>query len=237
MTPCVRAAIVTAVLLALAAGGAAPAGSATSPDDRVLPVDQYTTDKARRLAATHERALRDLSATIYHCLPWLEVHKTSIGFYRPKGASQDDRYLSMRVYIEQDASPQFARLARDARAAAMFSRYVGPLLRRMAADRNLVADASLDGFSVILDWVKPTPRPAGGSPVHETIAVFIPKPTAVDYLGGRLEVGGLADVARVLSWDGETALGQIKLTAWDDNFVATHKVANYELDKNITCSR
>lgn len=237
MTPRIAAAIRTLMLLVLMAGGAAPVGAAAPAADRVLPVDQHTTDKARRLATTHARALRELSATVYHCLPWLAVHKHSIGFYRPKGATRDERYLSMRVYIEQDASPQFARLTRDERAAAMFSRYVGPLLHRMAADRALVADASLDGFNLILDWMKPAPRPAGGQPVHETIAIFVPKSAAVDYLAGSLEVGQVADVARVLGWDGETALGQMKLTAWDDDFVATHKVANYELDKGVTCPR
>ena len=215
----------------------APAGRALAlaSDDAILPVDQHTSDKARRLATTHARALQDLSVGVYDCLPWLAVQRQSIGFFRPKGAAQDDRYLSMRVYIEQNPSRQFASLAVEQRASAMFSRYVGPLLRRMAADPGIMTDASLDGFNIILEWLKQMPREAGERPVHETIAVFLPKSAVGEYLKGRVPVGGLADAARVLGWDGETALGPLKLTAWDDNFVATYKIANYEVEKGVTC--
>jgi hypothetical protein len=203
-------------------------------DDRVLPLDQHSSDKARRLAKTYARALRELSAGVYHCLPWLEVSKQSIGFFRPKGATHDERYLSMRVYIEQDASPQFARLAAEERAAAMFSRYVGPLLKRMAAERALFDDSDLDGFTVILDWTKPTPRDAGERPMTETIAVFVRKSMAAEYVTGRVPVSRLAE-ARTLAWDGETARGPVRLTAWEDDFVKTYKVANYQLEKGVTC--
>src|SRR2546430_9691537 len=36
-------------------------------------------------------ALRELNEGVYHCLPWLEVQKQSIGFFKPKGATQDDQ--------------------------------------------------------------------------------------------------------------------------------------------------
>jgi hypothetical protein len=39
----------------------------------------------------------------------------------------------------------------------------------------------------------------------------------------------------VLGWDGETALGPLRLAAWDDNFVSTYKVKNYELEPGVTC--
>ncbi|HSF05385.1 MAG TPA: hypothetical protein VLG10_06290 [Methylomirabilota bacterium] len=219
------------LLVAVGPGTTAWAGPA---DDRLLPADQHSSDKARRLAKTHARALRDLSAGVYHCLPWLELHKQSIGFFRPKDASQDERYLSLRVYIEQDASPQFARLGADERAAAMFSRYVGPLLKRMGSERTLLDDPDLDGFTVILDWTKPAPRAASEQPITETIAVFIKKAMAAEYLAGRVPVGRLAE-ARILAWDGETARGQMRVTAWEDDFVATYKVANYQLDKGVSC--
>jgi hypothetical protein len=219
------------LLLALGPGSMTWAGPA---DDRLLPADQHSSDKARRLAKTHARALRDLSAGVYHCLPWLELPKHSIGFFRPKDASQDERYLALRVYIEQDASPQFARLGADERAAAMFSRYVGPLLTRMGAERTLLDDADLDGFTVILDWAKPAPRAESARPITETIAVFIQKSMAAEYLAGRAPVGRLAE-ARILAWDGETARGQMRVTAWEDDFVATYKVANYQLEKGVSC--
>jgi hypothetical protein len=224
---------VVAVVVALLTltGGVA---FATPPTDRVLPADQYTTDKSRRLGTTHVRALQELNAGVYHCWPWVETQRASIGFYRPKNAQQDDRYLSIRIYIEQDPSPAFGKLPFEQRAAAMFSRYVGPLLKRMGADRRLLDDADLDGFTIILDWTKPTPQAAGARPITETIAVFIKKPMAAEYLAGRAAVARLAE-ARILAWHGETALGQMRLTAYDDDFVATYKVANYQLEKGVTC--
>jgi hypothetical protein len=229
----VRFVLLVAILVALGAAGRLPAWAA--PDDGILPVDQYTSDKARRLATTHAQALRELSATVYHCLPWLEVQKHSIGFFRPKGAAQDERYLAMRVYVDQEPSPAFTRMSREERIAAMFSRYVAPLLRRMTADRRLLADAQVDGFTVIVEWLKPAPRGAADRPVHETLAVFIPKAVAADYLHGRLPIGQLSARSRILAWDGEAALGELSLEAWEDDFVATYKVAHYELAQGITC--
>ena len=210
-------------------------GAAAAPtEDRLLPVDQYTSDKARTLAMTHAGALRELSAGIYHCMPWVEVQKHSIGFFRPKHVTRDDRYLSLRIYIEQDPSPEFARLRVEDRASAMFSRYAGPLLRRMTKDPAVAADSALDGFTLILEWMKQVPR-AGDRPVHETIAVFIETTTARDYLTGADSITEMAAKTRVLGFDGETALGTIRLAVWDDNFVKTYKVANYVLEPGVTC--
>lgn len=225
-------AVVVGTLLVLTAGAAA---LAAPPADRVLSAEQYTTDKGRALATAHVRALQELNAGLYHCWPWVEVQKASIGFYRPKNAQQDDRYLSARIYIEQDPSPAFAKLRFEERATAMFSRYVGPLLRRMTKDPSLPADPKLDGFTAILEWMKPAP-PIGGRPVHETVAIFIDKASALDYLSGRADIKMLATRARVLGFDGETALGIVTLgPTWDDNFVSTFKVANYQLEHGVVC--
>jgi hypothetical protein len=222
---------VVLALLTLTAGTAV----AAPPADRVLAAEQYTTEKGRGLAVTHARALGELNAGIYHCWPWVEVQKASIGFYRPKNAQQDDRYLSARIYIEQDPSPAFGKLRFEERSTAMFSRYVGPLLRRMTKDSALAADARLDGFTAILEWLKPVP-PIGGRPVHETIAVFIDKASALDYLAGRSDIKTLTSRARILGFDGETPLGTIALgPTWDDNFVTTFKVANYQMEPGVTC--
>jgi hypothetical protein len=224
------AAVAAAASVALA-GGVAAAPS----DDRILPVPEYTSEKAKNLAVTHLRALRALNGELYHCVPWVEVQRHSIGFFRPKHIARDDRYLSVRIYIEQDPSPQFAALRVEQRAGAMFSRYVGALLKRMTQDRAIAADPSIDGFTVILEWLKQAPRAAGARPVHETIAVFVEKAIAMDYLAGRLRSREVADRAKVLGFDGETALGELRLAAWDDNFVASYKVANYEVEKGVTC--
>lgn len=224
--------LVAAALLAAAPGLAT---AAAPPDDRVLAADQYTTEKGRSLARAYARDLREINTGIYHCIPWVEVQKESIGFFRPKHLTQDDRYLSLRIYIEQDSSPAFARLPVEERASAMFSRYVGPLLRRMTRSPALLADSSLDGFTIILEWMKQAATAAGERPIHETIAVFVPKALVTDYLGGRASASDVAARGRVLGWDGETALGPLRLSAWEDDFVTTHKVKNYQLEPGVTC--
>jgi hypothetical protein len=223
------AALVVACLMAAGRAAAAP------PEDRLLPVELYTSDKAKALGTTHREALRSLNAGVYHCMPWVEVQKHSIGFFRPKQVTADDRYLSIRIYIEQDPSPEFARFRVEERASAMFSRYVGPMLRRMTKDPAVAADPALDGFSVILEWMKQIPRAAGERPIHETIAIFIDKQVAVDYLANAIAIADVAKQARVLAFDGETPLGPLKLAVWDDNFVSTFKVSNYVLEPGVTC--
>ena len=221
-----------ALAVVILAGGVA---IGAPPTDLVLPAHEYTTEKARRLATAHAQALQELSARIYHCLPWIDVQKGWIGFYRPKNAQQDDRYLSVHIFITQDPSPAFGDLPFEQRSAAMFSRYVGPLLRRMTENPAVAADSNLDGFTVILEWMKQV-APVGGRPIHETVAVFTDKASALDYLAGRSDIRTLASRARVLGFDGQTALGQITLgPAWDDNFVHTFKVANYQLEPGVRC--
>ena len=143
------------LLAALAASLVAAGGVlAAPPEDRIVPADQHSSEKARSLAAKYLNALRELNAGIYHCVPWVEIGRESIGFFRPKHLPGDDRYLSLRIYVEQDPSPQFAALRFEERAAAMFSRYVGGMLRRMAAHAAVLADPALDGFTVIVGWLK-----------------------------------------------------------------------------------
>jgi hypothetical protein len=225
-----RIASILVVVLLLATGAA----SAAPSEDRILALDRYTSDKGRALGNTYGATLKQINTSIYHCMPWLEVPKEGIGFYKPRDASKDDRYLSLRVYIEQEPSTQFAALPMEQRASSMFSRYTGPLSRRLSGNGAMVNDSSLDGFTVILEWLKETPM-SGGRPVHETIAVFIDKATALEYLQGMVKGPELAERARVYGWDGETPLGRLRLASWDDNFVATYKVANYQLAPGVSC--
>ena len=108
-------------LLALSCTTGLATAAPAAPADRVLPIDQYQSEKARRLATTHAGALRDLAAGVYHCMPWVDVQKHSIGFFKPKHVEKDDRYLSIRMYIEQDPSAEFAALSMEQRATSMFS--------------------------------------------------------------------------------------------------------------------
>ena len=203
--------------------------------DRLLPLDQYTAEKGRRLATAHAAALEQLATTLYHCLPWTETQKHSIGFFHPKHLKGDERYVSVRLYIEQDPSVQFSSMAIEERAASMFSRYVGAMLRRMTRDAALRDDRALDGYTVILEWLKQGARGASARPVHEAIAVFMDRATVGDYLAGTISGNELAQRATILGFDGETALGPLKLAAWDDDFVATYKPKNYQLAAGVTC--
>jgi len=207
---------------------------AAPPDDRILAVDQYTSEKARTLARKYAPALRDLNAGIYHCLPWLEVSKESIGFFRPKHLAPDIRFLSLEITVEQEPSREFARQSVEQRASAMFSRYVGPMVRRMARTAAFITDPMVDGFTVIVHWLKPTIE-AGAQPVNETIAAFIERSVVADYLAGRARASDLASRATVLGFDGKTALGRLSVSGWEDDFVKTFQIANYRLEPGVTC--
>ena len=227
--------LITATVFVAIGLGPTWGAAAAPPEDRILSIDQYTSDKARALAQKYGVALRELNARIYHCLPWLDVKKEGIGFFRPKGAPRDERHLSLNVYIEQDPSPAFVTLQVEGRGSSMFSRYVGPLLKRMAHNAALLSDPLLDGFTVILSWLSHAPQTASGRPVHETIAAFMEKPAVADYIAGKLPIRDLAAQARVLAWNGETPLGPLRSQGWDDNFVATFKLANYQPEPGASC--
>jgi hypothetical protein len=221
------------LVLTLSVGGAA----AAPPTDRVLPAEQHTSDKGRRLAGTYQRDLQQLSAEIYNCLPWVDVRKNGIGFYKPKHLTGDPRYLSLNIEVEQEPSAEFSAFTREERASRMFSRYVGPMLQRIAEHQALVREPQVDGFTVIVSWLKAIPKKGGAPAVNETIAAFMSKAVAEDYLQGRLPIAELADRAYVLAWDGETPVGPIRVTAWNDNFLATYKIANYQPEPGVTCSQ
>jgi hypothetical protein len=234
MSTGVRRGLAAVMLVAVALSTPLPAPAAPS-DDSVMPVDQHTSEKGKRLAAKYTPALRELSAKVYHCMPWVEAKKNGIGFYKPKHLEGDNRYLSINLYIDQQPSPEFAAFSIEERASRMFSRYVGPMVRRMAATPGLLNDSSLDGFTVILEWLKQMPTSPNARPVHETIASFLDRASAADYVAGRVPARDLASRARVLAWDGETSLGPIRLTSWEDDFVTTYKVANYQVAPGVSC--
>ena len=227
--------VLALALLAAPVLGLVGAASSAPEEDRILPADRYTTEKAKALAKAHMGALRELNAFIYHCVPWVETEKQSIGFFKPKYLTEDDRYLSIRIFIEQDPSPAFASLDHSNRAAAMFSRYVGFLLKTMTKSPEILPDQRVGGFITILEWRKEGSE-QGGRPVNETIAVYVPKPLAQEYLSGKMKIDELARQAKVMGWDGEKALGELKVPAWEDNFVYTYKIPNYKAEPEAKCS-
>jgi hypothetical protein len=204
-------------------------------DDAIMSIDQYKTAKARSLATTHQPLLKQMREEIYYCMPWVGVQKAGIGFRQPKGAVEDDRYLSVWIVIDQDEDARFAALPAERRASSMFSRYGTDLLRRMAALGPLVADPNVQGFSVVLSWLKPGTG-GSGQPVNETLALFVDKQTALGFLGKRVAAGEFTRRAKFSVFDGVQDMGRLPLEVWEDSFVRTHKVANYEAPKGQRCS-
>jgi hypothetical protein len=221
------------LVIALGAGVApAPAGPV---EDKLIPLERYATPKARALASAHRLQLLKYSEYVYGCLPWLDVQKQSIGFQRPKFAEGDDRYFSTWIVVDQKDDPQFAAIPQPRRMSAMFSRFGMDLLRRMATLHEVVADANVEGFSVVTSWLKPGSLAPGAQPVNESIAVFMDKKTALDYLERRITAAELTTKVRSLAFDGQKDLGVIPLEIWDDFFMATFKVPNYEPPPGVTC--
>jgi hypothetical protein len=204
-------------------------------DDAIMAIDQYKTPKARTLATTYQPVLQQVREEIYHCMPWVGVQKAGIGFRQPKGAVEDDRYLSVWIVIDQEEDARFAALPAERRASAMFSRYGTDLLRRMASHPALVADPNVQGFSVVLSWLKPG---TGGAvqPVNETLAFFVDKQTTMGYLAKRVPASELTRRAKFSLFDGVQDMGRLPLEVWEDSFVRTFKVANYETPKGQRCS-
>lgn len=228
--------VISLTLTALAAAPAVGAAVSPPPADRILTVAEYSTEKGKQLATRHDRALRELSAELYHCLPWLEVKKAGIGFYKPKHMPGEDvRYLSLNVIVDQELSADFTSMSREDRAARMFSRYVAPLLRRLTHDQAVLRDDQVDGFTVIVAW--PISQSQPGKRLSETIAVFVPRGVADSFARWHLAVGELAEASYVLAWDGEAAVGALKVTAWEDDFLKTFKAANYRPAEGVNCPR
>jgi len=204
-------------------------------DEAIMGIEQYKTPKARTLATTHQPLLKQMREEIYNCMPWVGVQKAGIGFRQPKGAAEDDRYLSVWIMIDQDEDARFAALPAERRASAMFSRYGTDLLRRMAALQPLVADPNVQGFSVVLSWLKPG---TGGAvqPVNETLALFVDKQTTLSFLAKRVSAGEFTRRAKFSVFDGVQDMGRLPLEVWEDSFVRTFKVANYEAPKGQRCA-
>jgi hypothetical protein len=207
----------------------------SAADDAIMSLDQYKTVKARGLATTHQVQLQKMREEIYHCMPWVGVQKAGIGFRQPKGAADDDRYLSVWIVIDQNEDARFAALPAERRASAMFSRYGTDLLRRMASLQPVVADPNVQGFSVVLSWLKPGTGSAV-QPVNETLALFVDKQTALGFLAKRVSPGEFARRAKFSVFDGVQDMGRLPLEVWEDSFVRTYKVANYEPPKGQGCS-
>lgn len=183
---------------------------AAPPDEAIIPVDRYTTDKARSLATTHRRHLRQIYDGIYRCHEWMEIQRLS--FVTPKGTPDDERYLNVWVWVEQKITPAFAAAPAPLRASAMFQRYGMDLLRHLSIHPPLVQDPALTGFGVVMTWMKPggEPRP-GVLGVNETLVVFVDKHALQRFLRREVSSAEFIQRAIVQSFDGVTDLGRLPL--------------------------
>ncbi|HEY6009258.1 MAG TPA: hypothetical protein VIU40_13110 [Geobacteraceae bacterium] len=230
VTRCLVAALAAAVFLM----SVAPAMAQS--DGALIPLDKYTTPKAKMLGQTYRTRLIQFYEQIYHCMPWVSVAPNRIGFPRRKGDDTDDRYLSVWIAVDQRDDGTFAALSQERRTSAMFSRYGMDMLRRMTALKDVAADANLDGFSVVLSWLKPgTSDKAGVQPVNETLALFVDKATLQDFLAKRLPATEFASRAKFTLYDGLDPVGRVPLEVWEDSFNATYKIENYEPPKGQKC--
>jgi hypothetical protein len=211
------------------------AQASAAPGDALMPVEKYTTAKAKNLANAHRLRLIEFSEQIYNCMPWLAVYPGRLGFPRYKDSPGDDRYLSTWIWVDQREDPVFAALPQERRASAMFSRYGVDMLRRMAALSDVVDDADVAGLSVVLSWLKPGTSRPGQQPVNETFALFIDKATAADFLAKRVGPEEFIGRAKFNLYDGESLVGRVPLQVWEDSFNSTYKVANYEPPKGAQC--
>ena len=186
-------------------------------DETIIPTEQHNTEKARALAKTYEEHLRHLSATIPQCYPWVAIQKAGLGFRRPKGSAEDDRYLSVWVWVEQYYTPEFAATSRDRRASAMFQRYGLELLRRLASHPGLLTDPTLKGFSVVLSWQKPEASlPPGSQPLGETLVVFMDREKVQKLFKRQISLAEFVKASLVSAFEGKQELGPIALSFQND---------------------
>ncbi|KRT72044.1 MAG: hypothetical protein XU13_C0031G0021 [Candidatus Rokubacteria bacterium CSP1-6] len=226
-----RSLLIALVLVALAGGAVA-----APPEEAIVALDKYTTEKARTLATTFTPQLRQIYNRVYHCRPWLDVRKGGLGFTRAVGQPGDDRFLNIWVWVEQEITPEFAGLGSAARrASAMFSRHGVDLLRHLAADARVFGDPALAGYSVILTWLKPDGR-VGNEETAETLGVFADKSSVQAFLAKQISAREFVEKATIVAFDGKDRLGQLPLEVWEDNFATTFKLKNYEPeDKSLGC--
>ncbi|HYB71249.1 MAG TPA: hypothetical protein VEH80_11270 [Candidatus Bathyarchaeia archaeon] len=214
----------------------AVAPALAGPEDALMPIEKYTTAKAKSLASVHRARLLQFSEEIYNCMPWLSVYPGRLGF--PKDLDSkggDDRYLSTWIFIDQREDPAFAALPQDRQVSAMFSRYGVDMLRRMAALPEIVEDGNVAGLSVVLSWPKPGTFGPGKQAINETFALFVDKATLSDFLAKAIPAREFTARSRFKLFDGEQLVGRVPLEVWEDSFNSTYKVANYEPPKGVQC--
>lgn len=226
-----RTGVAIASLLALSA-----LAYAVPLEEAIMAPSQYKSDLARTLANTYSPQLKQIYENVYHCLPWLDIGKDGLGFRKPRGVQKDDLYLSIWVWVDQVVNPEFAAMPPARRASAMFSRYGVDLLRRLASDNRIATDPRLNGYSVVLSWLKPEKATEPGvQGVAETLAVFADKATVHGLFGQTVSPAEFAQRALVAAFDGKSEVGRLALEIWEDSFTRTFKLKDHTPDASKGC--
>src|SRR3990172_5189538 len=205
------------------------------PEDYLMPSERYTSAKAKTLGSTYKNHLVQFYEQVYNCMPWVSIVKNGIGFPKRKGDETDYRYLSVWISVDQQDDGVFGALPREQRVSAMFSRYGVDMLRRLTALSPIAGDSNLDGFSVVLTWLKPGGAKLGAQQVNETLALFVDKATLQAYLSKSLPAAVFTDRAKFMVYDGVDPVGRVPLEVWEDSFNTTFKMDNYEPPKGSKC--
>jgi hypothetical protein len=90
----------------------------------------------------------------------------------------------------------------------------------------------VDGFGIVLSWIRPGPaRPAA----NETLVAFVDRPTALEVAARVLPAAGLLRRARLALFDGTTELVRPQLEVWEDPFLGTFKLKDYNPPPGAGC--
>jgi hypothetical protein len=218
--------VATALVVVLVAGAVAFAYA--GPADYLMPVDKHTSAKGRALAVKYRPQLLQFSEYVY-----LEI-KNGLGFKKVPKDPGDNRYAAVWIRAEQAPDAAFAALPLERQASAMFSRYTVPMLWRLAAMPGFASDPDIYGFSVAVEWEKP------GSdrekPTMEILSMFADQASTRAFLGKALPAKEYVEKMRLAFFDGDKEVGRLPIEVWEDNFVATHKVPGYQMEKDRVCS-
>ena len=230
------AVLVLAFLLASPGPSMATREDALIPfENAMIPLQKYSSVRAKALASTYRPELSNLFEHIYYCLPWLAIRKQTLGFPKRVGAQGDDRYLSVMIDVDvNDPDGAFAATPRAHRVSAMLSRYGVHIMRQMVTMTTALSDPNVAGVGVALTWSMPAAP--GARPIGETVALFVDTSSLIDFLGGRLPAAEFVNRAKFTFWEGENSAPAVKVDIWEDTFNTTYKLKNYELPKGYKCN-
>lgn len=215
-------------LLGLALLGAPVVALSASPEEAITPKDAYTSAKARTLAETYAANLKWISEKIRRHHPDVKIQPRSLGFrkrsaaqpssgggvgaeiQRGQGASGDERYLSVWIWLPEDQLFPSERTDLKGRAVMIVERYGRSFFQLLAEDPTIFHDDKVAGYAVVFTWMKPEARNPFSQKIGETLAIFADKGTVKAFLDARLTPQEFLQQALALGFDGRRELGRLR---------------------------